>query len=122
MFKFLRKYSLVLALSITAGFLIGFKTFHNPETQPEGEIKPLEHQLVEPTPTLEITPTPKPTVIATPTLSEENIKELLEDLGIDPENPEEGVEKILKELNIDPDNPTEEDFQKILDFLEVTGN
>ncbi len=109
-------------LSITAGFLIGFKTFYKPEAQSEGEVKSLENQLAEPTPTIEIISTPRPTVFATPTLSEENIKKLLEELDIDPENPEEGIEKILKKLNIDPENPTEEDFQKILNFLEVTGN
>lgn len=99
MFKFLRKYSLILVISIIAGFLIGFKTliFDN---QPQDNMNTLQ----TPTPTLTSapspTPTPKPTIIPTPTISEQELNQILE------------------ELNIDPDNPTEEDLEKILEFLE----
>ncbi len=132
MFKFLQKYSLVLVISITAGLLIGFKTFHsthqgevmsetlysNGERIEDSEPSRTSRTIpsIQPTPT--ISNTPKPTKVVTPTLSEEQMMELLEEFGIDPDNPEESVMKILNDLDIDPENPKEEDLQKILDFLD----
>jgi len=98
MIKFFKKYSLVLLISIIAGLIIGFRTFNSPDNQ---------DNLAKPT------PTPMPTLVLTPTL------EPIPTLPVLPELTDEEIEELIDEIGIDPNASEEEKIQKILDYFEI---
>jgi hypothetical protein len=98
MAKFLKKYSLVLIISIIAGLIIGFRTFNSSDNQ-NNSVKP--------------TPTPMPTLVLTPTL------EPIPTLPVLPELTDEEIEELIDDIGIDPNASEEEKIQRILDYFEI---
>ncbi len=102
MAKFFKKYSLVLLISVIAGLLLGFKTLDSSDQQ---------NVLPTPTPTPTTgpistpSPVPIPTLNLLPNLSDEEIEELRDEIGIDPNaSDEENIQKILEWLELEDRN------------------